>query len=633
MDDKAMFSEGQAIGPYRIVRCIGCGGMGEVYEVEHESLGVHYALKTFAYRGGKPWPMLRAKFMEEGQVLSRLRHPNLVRVFDLSIDGASGVAYYVMDLVLYKDGNPYTLADVVRSSASEDDMYMWFRDLCNALDYIHSKGVVNRDVKLDNILLNADRHVLLADFGIAHIFGDGMVKASAGACATGAFSADGRWMVLGTDRYMSPEVADGAEPTPAADAYALGVVMFKLLTGAWYEPGTDVRAMLAGHEWKYRWADVLHEMLAEGSKDRPQVLAQAVIGLQGRKEMPLPERTVMRQRRWVWFAIVCACVVLLAGGGLLAWRFWEESSRRELADRRAEEKRQKELELRRKAAEEALASLKVEDAPHETEDGAKDVAASSKEPPKSRAEVTPVRPAPKDVMCEPSMEAADTIAKKAENGARHSSRAEAPAKEYRWLDGSGKAQEVLFDVGGSETRLLPFRADGAVFWMCRLPVSVTVWRTVKGGCEGLEAIEAALPAETPLCVLAERAEAEAFCRAMSERFHASLPDGYEVRLAMENEMRAALAEDETAKLCEATGRNADDCVGWAGAVARARFRRVKEDCRLDRFGKWAEDGRLMGKKVVVGGLPMPRASGVVGLSSEWTKASPLHFVVGRILSK
>ena len=52
MDDKAMFSEGQAIGPYKIVRCIGCGGMGEVYEVEHESLGVHYALKTFAYRGG-----------------------------------------------------------------------------------------------------------------------------------------------------------------------------------------------------------------------------------------------------------------------------------------------------------------------------------------------------------------------------------------------------------------------------------------------------------------------------------------------------------------------------------------------------------------------------------------------------
>ena len=61
MSDKTMFSEGQAIRPYKIVRSIGCGGMGEVYEVEHESLGVHYALKMFAYRGGTPWPMLRVK--------------------------------------------------------------------------------------------------------------------------------------------------------------------------------------------------------------------------------------------------------------------------------------------------------------------------------------------------------------------------------------------------------------------------------------------------------------------------------------------------------------------------------------------------------------------------------------------
>ena len=101
---ETIFKAGQVIGPYKIIRCIGCGGMGEVYEVEHESLGVRYALKTFVYKGGKSWPMLRAKFMEEGQVLARLRHPNLVRVFDLSIDGATGVAYYVMDLVLYKDG-------------------------------------------------------------------------------------------------------------------------------------------------------------------------------------------------------------------------------------------------------------------------------------------------------------------------------------------------------------------------------------------------------------------------------------------------------------------------------------------------------------------------------------------------
>ena len=71
MSEETMFKKGQVIGPYKIICYIGCGGMGEVYEVEHESFGVHYALKAFVYRGGKSWPMLRAKFMEEGQVLVR----------------------------------------------------------------------------------------------------------------------------------------------------------------------------------------------------------------------------------------------------------------------------------------------------------------------------------------------------------------------------------------------------------------------------------------------------------------------------------------------------------------------------------------------------------------------------------
>ena len=117
-------------------------------------------------------------------------------------------------------------------------------------------------MKLGNILLNADKHVTLSDFGIAHIFGDGMVKAPAGACVTDAFCASGRRTVLGTDCYMAPEVAEGGEATPASDTYALGVAMFRLLTGVWYEPGMDPRALLAGRKWKYRWADVLPASLS-----------------------------------------------------------------------------------------------------------------------------------------------------------------------------------------------------------------------------------------------------------------------------------------------------------------------------------------------------------------------------------
>ena len=118
-------------------------------------------------------------------------------------------------------------------------------------------------------------------------------------------------------------------------------------------------------------------------------------------------------------------------------------------------------------------------------------------------------------------------------------------------------------------------------------------------------------------------EAEAFCRAMTERFRGSLPEGCEVRLATESEMIAALAEDETAKMCEATGRSADDCVGTSGAVARARFRRTKEACQLERFGKWTEDGRLVGKPAAVAGLPMPRACGpITSMASSRLPMSP-----------
>ena len=279
MSNDVIFKTGQALGPYKILRCIGRGGMGEVYEVVHEGLGVHYALKAFTYQGRKSVEMLRAKFMEEGQVLARLKHPNLVRVFDLMVDGATGTAYYVMDFVRYKDGNAYTLADVDSTSVDEDQLYIWFRDVCNALDYIHSKGVVHRDVKLDNILLNIDKHAMLSDFGVAHIFGDGMVKSAAGADATSAFERTGELAILGTNHYRAPEVASGGEATPAADTYALGVAMFRMLTGVWYEPGRDARALLSGCAYKYRWADVLPQLLATDPQERMQILAQAVIAL------------------------------------------------------------------------------------------------------------------------------------------------------------------------------------------------------------------------------------------------------------------------------------------------------------------------------------------------------------------
>ena len=126
----------EQIGVYRIVRPLGQGGMGAVYEVVHEKLGVHYALKTFTLDHGHV-DLLKERFLAEGRILARLHHPNLVRVFDLDFDVATQTLYFVMDLVLYKDGEPYTLADVEDGSADEKRVARWFGQLAAALDYIH----------------------------------------------------------------------------------------------------------------------------------------------------------------------------------------------------------------------------------------------------------------------------------------------------------------------------------------------------------------------------------------------------------------------------------------------------------------------------------------------------------------
>ena len=100
---------GFLVGSYRVVRELGTGGMGAVYEVEHVTLGVHYALKTFVLEN-RHAELFRKRFLAEGRLLARLNHPGLVRVFDLAYDAESDLLYCVMDLVLYKDNEAHTLA-------------------------------------------------------------------------------------------------------------------------------------------------------------------------------------------------------------------------------------------------------------------------------------------------------------------------------------------------------------------------------------------------------------------------------------------------------------------------------------------------------------------------------------------
>ena len=284
-------TSGQRLGVYRVIRLLGKGGMGAVYEVEHTQLGVHYALKTFTLEKGHV-DTLKNKFLAEGKVLARLRNPNLVRVFDLNFDEATGTPYFVMDLVLSEDGNPHTLSDIKTAELDEDCILQWFKELAAAVDYIHAQGVVHRDIKLGNVLLSTGKHVVLSDFGVSHLFSD-RLRTDVNAVKTMVSEVcTCNRLVMGTQGYIAPEIVRGEAATPAADSYSLGVLFVYLLTGIWYEPGSKVFKLLETLE--YRWNDVLPRLLAENPLDRPTNLTELVATL--RRDNATETRVVGRTR-------------------------------------------------------------------------------------------------------------------------------------------------------------------------------------------------------------------------------------------------------------------------------------------------------------------------------------------------
>lgn len=315
-------TSGQQLGTYRIVRLLGKGGMGAVYEVEHVQLGVHYALKTFTVESGHV-DVLKNKFLTEGKVLARLHDPHLVHVFDLNFDDATGTPYFVMDLVLSADGNPHTLADIKTAELDEDSIFQWFRELAAALDYIHAQGVVHRDIKLGNVLLSADGHVVLSDFGISRLFSERLRSDVNAALTMISEVGAGARLVMGTQGYIAPEVVRGEAATPTADSYSLGVMFVYLLTGIWYEPGSKVFKLLETLE--YRWIDVLPRLLAENPADRPTNLKELAESLGQQASRPLAQDgRDARSPGWRsrFFALAGAAVLVIAAVGFFIFSHW-----------------------------------------------------------------------------------------------------------------------------------------------------------------------------------------------------------------------------------------------------------------------------------------------------------------------
>ena len=195
--------------PERIAR----GGMGEIYRAEDADLGRIVAIKVLAdrYAGDAA---VRARFTREALAAARLSNaPSTVTIFD--VGEHDGHPYIVME---YLSGG--SLADRLAADGAQPigRSLDWLGQAAAALDAAHASGVVHRDVKPANLLLDNDDRVKVADFGIASAVGLGSLTEAG--------------TVLGTAGYLAPEQARGEKATPASDRYALAVVAFELLTGA-----------------------------------------------------------------------------------------------------------------------------------------------------------------------------------------------------------------------------------------------------------------------------------------------------------------------------------------------------------------------------------------------------------------
>ncbi len=326
--------EGSIIGNYCVIRALGQGGMGAVYEVEHTKLGVHYAMKTFTLQEGHV-DLFRKRFSAEGKILARLSHPNLVRVIDLDIDENIGALYFVMDLVLYEDGETHTLDDIEPGGAEEEQIFEWFRQMCEALSYVHSNGIVHRDIKLNNILLAPDLHVVLSDFGISRVADEKMRSAVDVTKTMVTGIAEGKHLVMGTPGYIAPEVQRGEEATAASDVYSLGVAFFHLLTNVWYDPclapskdgdsGVSMNSVKLLEPFEYRWAEVLPMMLDEDPTKRPLDLAELPTLL-------FPDKKVRERPKSSGWAKWLAAAAVVVIGGVCAWWFLSSAKDKVVVD-------------------------------------------------------------------------------------------------------------------------------------------------------------------------------------------------------------------------------------------------------------------------------------------------------------
>ena len=206
-------TSGSNFGPYRIIEPLGRGGMAAVYKAFEAGLDRYVALKVLPAHFLHD-PDFAERFKREAKVIAKLEHPNIVPIFSFGVE--EEIPWMAMRLIA--GGSVSDLLKKTHRGLARERVVSILRGVASALVYAHGRGVLHRDVKPQNILIDEADHVYLADFGIAK-----MVEGSVALTKSG--------MITGTPQYMSPEQARAEGVDAHTDTYALGIVAYELLTG------------------------------------------------------------------------------------------------------------------------------------------------------------------------------------------------------------------------------------------------------------------------------------------------------------------------------------------------------------------------------------------------------------------
>ena len=297
---------GDKLGPYEIVEPIGKGGMGEVYRVRDTRLGRDVAVKVSAEKFSE-------RFEREARTIASLNHPNVCTLHDV------GPNYLVMELV-----EGLTLAERIQEGPMPlEEALPIARQIAEALEAAHEKGIAHRDLKPGNIKIKPDGTVKVLDFGLAKVGAGTAAVRNADDSPTLSIQATEAGVILGTAAYMSPEQARGKEVDKRADIWAFGVVLYEMVTGRRLFQGEDLTDTLASvvkvDPDLSAAPPQLHRLLKKCLEKDPRKRLRDISGVallleDDRAETPVRVETKPGIKRWLWPVTVVAVLAAVTGG-------------------------------------------------------------------------------------------------------------------------------------------------------------------------------------------------------------------------------------------------------------------------------------------------------------------------------